>query len=262
MSIAISYPPISTQVAQPRKDGGRDRRRALEADAADPLDKAIVQVMTSRWITSAGLADTTADHPLLDAIFLKLSDGSMGCPCSRTVGASSPTAELEEQLMIKNMRDELSLLKKFYSNQPFLHLVADCWTSRSKYPFLGLDYHCAKPIFDPTRTKDLRCARTAGLVHLPGPHNGHNIAVATADHFDELLSIPIADIEIPSDNYSNTTDISATFLSFTSDSGGGVHASARRLGLRHESCRLHDLDLVLSGAEVERVPSIPTSTDI
>lgn len=242
---------ISAQEEARRIDGGRDRR-TRPGDPVHPLKQARIDICTSRWVIDGGIAPAKLDKPSADDLFLEVSDGQIGAPCSRTVSANSLLGEVEEDMMIQNLRDDDLLMRLFYSGQPYMHYVGDLWTTRGKLPFLGLDYHYARPRRTQIDRSELRCARTAGLVHMPGSHTGENIAIATADHFDLILNVPLKRITIEADGYSGVTDISDTFLSFKSDSGGGVHAAARRLGLEHESCDLHNMDLVLSSAEVEQ----------
>ena len=88
-------------------------------------------------------------------------------------------------------------------------------------------------------TGESRFSMAMKLIHLEGRHTGERIARAVAERLKEH-GCPLSRKELPADNYDETTDCSAWIASAVTDSGGGVPAAFRRLGVEHDKCNLHD----------------------
>jgi len=221
-----------------------DRRRGPEAGSQKLSVDRITElnVHFERWITCSGRAAMILDDPELIEAIRALSEGAYDLPGRKTAGVNSELAELDFEGMLAVIIADFEVAKVFYSNQPFMNLANDLWSSKSKIPFCALDLNYTRPWA--FQEKDWRRGLTLGLIHMPGRHGGYEIAMCIAQHLFELFGLPSARIVLRLDKYDEETDISAFALSMISDAGGGAPTAARRLGVSKDGCYLHGLDLV------------------
>jgi hypothetical protein len=194
-----------------------------------------------RWVTGSGRPSALLDDPQLDDWVANITGHTYRPPGSKLAGANSELARLDYDECVDIIDSIFKEGVKFYSNEPFLHLYMDLWSSRSKLPFLGLEASFSQPWAAST---DVRCGVHLGLVNLPGRHGGEEVAIATADHLRETFPIiKPGPIHLPADSFKADSDLSALFLCARTDSGGGIPAAGRRLGMERGSCYLHEGDL-------------------
>lgn len=114
--------------------------------------------------------------------------------------------------------------KAYYKGLRFIGLSADCWTSRVGQGFIGIEISFI--FLDKSTGNFVMISMCLACVYLPGSHNAVNLAAK----IDEVLA---------------AFGLSALFvIIYVSDSGGGIPAAAKVMGVKRRGCLLHTADTV------------------
>ena len=238
------------------KEQGNAGRRAAPApslvSALTYEEKMLLHVETALAFAQIGtLPAALLDHPVFIRLVGLYSRDSYLPPCARFIAADGPCLDCAEDGMIANQTAEMEYARVYYKGLPFACGCFDAWTSRSGCPFIGMNTTYLTPwkltrasMLDPFEGLS-RANHAAKLIHLKGRHTGARIASAVARRTRDFGVKPKA-ITLRADNWINMpTDLSETYNSMCTDSGGGVPAACRRLGRPHKACGLHGCDSTL-----------------
>jgi hypothetical protein len=233
-------------------DGGlkaTDWRRSGPEDVVPlPYEQTLeANVLACRWLQTSGRPDAILDDEGLGAWMNSVTQGTYRVPGSKHAGGRSEIATLDEKGMLASIEEEFKYGKLFYSNEPFLWMYCDMWSSRSKMPFLGIESSFSKL----WGTESVRTGVTLGLVYLPGRHGGEEIAKAVGSNLKETFPNTfnnLSRVVLSADKYDELTGLEATFIGARSDSGGGIPAAPRRMGIEGGPCYLHEGDLWITHA--------------
>ena len=233
--------------------GTVDRRKKVDAgertltfDKKMELHVATVLMFASIGTLPATLFDNTAFIDWVHAV----SQETYYPPNSRFMDSDGPVLTVVEEELTQALVAVILRAVEWYKGVAFMHLTFDTWTSRMGLPFIGANLTFLTPWLmsrtlasDPF-TGESRFSMAMKLIHLEGRHTGERIARAVAKRLKEY-GCPLSRKVLPADNYDEITDCSSWIASSVTDSGGGVPAAFRRLGVEHDKCNLHGLDTVL-----------------
>ena len=111
-----------------------------------------------------------------------------------------------------NMAKYIAEAKTYYKGLRFIGLSADCWTSRVGQGFVGIEISFI--FHDVITGKCVMISMCLACVYLPGSHNAVNLAAKIV----EVLA---------------AFGLSALFvIIYVSDSGGGIPAAAKVMGVK------------------------------
>lgn len=131
-----------------------------------------------------------------------------------------------------NMRKTISIAKGFYKRLRFVGLSADCWTSKNGKGFIGIEISFV--YFHEATGKFVKVSMCLACVYLPGSHDAANIAAKLR----EVL---------------RSFDLSPDMvIMYVSDSGGGIPAAAKVLGILRHVCTMHTADTAIGWAMGEK----------
>ena len=130
--------------------------------------------------------------------------------------------------------------KAYYKGLRFVGLSADCWTSRVGQGFIGIEISFI--FLDVSTGKCAMISMCLACVYLPGSHNAVNLAAKIA----EVLA---------------AFGLSALFvIIYVLDSGGGIPAAAKVMGVKRRGCLLHTADTMQGRALGEKGAHAADST--
>jgi hypothetical protein len=131
-----------------------------------------------------------------------------------------------------NMKKTIDIAKGFYKRLRFIGLSADCWTNKNGRGFIGIEISFIN--FDTVTGKFVKTSMCLACVYLPGSHDAANIAgkvrtvLCSFGLTPEMVNI------------------------YVSDSGGGIPAAAKVLGITRRPCTLHSADTAVGWALGEK----------
>lgn len=236
-----------------KKNGERDRRQPVDAGelTVSREGKLELHVETAMMFAAVGtLPASLFDNQLFINWVFKVSKESYLPPCSKFVDSEGPVMACFEAELVKVQIEVIKTAVEWFKGVAFMHVSFDAWTSRMGFPFLGLcltfltPWNLTRSLVSDPWAGEPRFSIATKLIYLTGRHKGENIAVKVAERLAEY-TVPMKRITLHADQYDEVTDASAWVASAVTDSGGGVPAACRRLGLEHGKCNLHGLDTVL-----------------
>lgn len=134
-------------------------------------------------------------------------------------------------LTVAKMKKVISAAKARYGGIAFAGLSADTWSSRRSQGFLAIELSF---VYEDDSGKNCMAVMCLSCQYFPGSHTGKAVADAVREALAKFGLEP--------------DDI----VMYVSDSGGGIPAAAKELGIFRLACALHVIDTIVGRALAEK----------